>query len=378
MITHTVVVSSPVLVVSISFSPSPAMTGQVETFTATVTGGTAPYSYNWTFVPDAGSATGNPVTHTFAFKGTHMVGVTVTDSSIPPITQQVSQAVTVFPQPLTVSFTFSPANPALGGSVTFTPTVSGGTAPYTDSWNFGDGQGTSGTTVTHTYLTSGTFTVMVRATDGNSVFATTSQSITVTGSGLFVDFGPTTTIVGNTTFIASIAGGTSPFNCSWSFGDGTPSQTGCSPTHNYASTGTFTATLTVTDSQSISTSATHSIGVQGAPTITKVLYKHSIKSTAGTGSQTFTISVQNPSSLNPNATITISICNTANACSTITQSAILATSSTNTMTATFTGPIDKYTFKVSLSYSATTSIPGGGTTTVVGVGNSVLGKFTIS
>ena len=41
---------------------------------------------------------------------------------------------------ITVGFTPSPATPVVGQSVTFTSTVSGGTAPYTYDWDLnGDG-----------------------------------------------------------------------------------------------------------------------------------------------------------------------------------------------------------------------------------------------
>jgi len=48
-------------------------------FTAIVAGGVSPYTYAWTF-GDGGTATGNPVTHTYGSAGTFPITVIVTDS----------------------------------------------------------------------------------------------------------------------------------------------------------------------------------------------------------------------------------------------------------------------------------------------------------
>ncbi|MEO8140371.1 MAG: PKD domain-containing protein, partial [Gemmatimonadota bacterium] len=46
---------------------------------------------------------------------------------------------------------------------------------------------------------------------------------------------------------------------SWNFGDGSPAGTGVSPSHTYATTGTFQVTLTVTDGGALSNSVTHPV-----------------------------------------------------------------------------------------------------------------------
>src|SRR5205807_7731070 len=85
------------------------------------------------------------------------------------------------PPPPSTSFTFLPSTPFINSPVTFTATTTGGTAPYTISWNFGDGAVGSGATTTHTYTTAQSFTVTETATDSSSPtqIAASSQTLTV-------------------------------------------------------------------------------------------------------------------------------------------------------------------------------------------------------
>jgi PKD repeat protein len=59
-------------------------------------------------------------------------------------------------------------------------------------------------------------------------------------------------------FTGSATGGTAPYTYSWNFGDGATS-TAQNPSHTYASAGTYTATLTVTDSASPANTATSQV-----------------------------------------------------------------------------------------------------------------------
>jgi len=72
------------------------------------------------------------------------------------------------PPALTTSFTFSPSSPQAGQQVTFTATASGGTSPYTFSWNFGDSSTATGASVTHTYSSAGTFPVTLTVRDSGA------------------------------------------------------------------------------------------------------------------------------------------------------------------------------------------------------------------
>jgi PKD repeat protein len=59
----------------------------------------------------------------------------------------------------------------------------------------------------------------------------------------------------------SATGGTAPYSYSWNFGDGSATSTAQNPSHTYNSAGTYTATLTVTDSSAPAKTATSNVTI---------------------------------------------------------------------------------------------------------------------
>ena len=76
-------------------------------------------------------------------------------------------------------FTFVPPQPLVGETVTFTGSVAQGTPPVAYTWAFGDGTFGSGPVVTHPYAVSGTYTVVLTATNGCPSSDTASRVVTV-------------------------------------------------------------------------------------------------------------------------------------------------------------------------------------------------------
>src|SRR5439155_27836 len=66
--------------VAVTISSNPTVSSPL-TFTATVTGGTSPYTFSWDFGDGSLSGTGNPVTHTYDSSGAKTVTLGVTDAS---------------------------------------------------------------------------------------------------------------------------------------------------------------------------------------------------------------------------------------------------------------------------------------------------------
>lgn len=130
--------------------------GDSVIISATVTGGTPLYTYNWS------SGLGNGVSHTVAPQTTTTYYVVLTDAN--GCTSSDSTVITVGNNPI-VLFEFDTLyNACLPSCVSFTnqTTIASGTiALYT--WNFGDGNSSSQTNPVHCYSASGIYTTSLTA-----------------------------------------------------------------------------------------------------------------------------------------------------------------------------------------------------------------------
>lgn len=186
--------------------------------TATVTGGSAPYTYIW----GNGGQT-NSIANLIA--GNYSITVRDVNSCTVSTTVFVSQ-----PNAIVVTATTTPATCGnTNGSVT--ASVTGGTGPYTYTWSGG------GTTATINNKASGSYTVTV--TDSRSCTVAATFGISNVG-------GPTVTTSkkdvscnggNNGTATANVTGGTAPYVLSWSNGG-----TGTNIGNLIAGTYTVTAT----------------------------------------------------------------------------------------------------------------------------------------
>lgn len=143
-----------------------------------------------------------------------------------------------------------------------TGSSSGGGAITGYDWGFGDGASGTGGTTSHTYGTDGSYTVTLTVTDSTGATGSTSVEVTV---GTPSEEGPTAAISGSCTSFwiwwyceldgsGSTAGDAAITSWDWDFGDGSTGS-GQTTTHWYNS-GTYTITLTVTDANGLSDTAT--------------------------------------------------------------------------------------------------------------------------
>jgi PKD repeat protein len=152
------------------------------------------------------------------------------------------------------------------------------------SWAWGDGGTSTGATATHAYDAAGTYTVTLTVTDAGGLSGTTTRQVTVTAPP--VNAAPTAA------FTASVANLQASFDGSasadidgsiagyaWSFGDGA-TATGATTSHTYATAGSFTATLTVTDNQGATGTTTRTVVTTAPPAVAELAKDDFARTTA--------------------------------------------------------------------------------------------------
>ncbi len=251
--------------VGFTYAPSDPVAGENLTFTATASGGTAPYSLAWTF-GDGVTGAGNPTAHEYSVEGSYNVTLKLTDSNGKAVTASNTVYVAPVPPPLSVEFTFTPATPEGGQTVTFTATRTGGLGKVSYSWNFGESSPAGpGNPATHVYAnTGGIFDAVVTATDENGATAARSRTVVVAPrlQVMMADGTPNPTEVGiSVSLSATTSGGVGSPTFSWDFDDGSSPGSGNRVNHTYTVPRTHTVTVTVTDRNGVTASGTVSEAV---------------------------------------------------------------------------------------------------------------------
>ena len=243
--------------------PEATFTASCDDYTCTFNGSTSTdddriRSYSWNF-GDGTTGTGPTASHTYAAYGTNSVTLTVTDTD--DETDSATRSVLANRGP-TARFSVSCDDYTCSFNASGS-TDDDGVASY--AWNFGDGTTGTGQTASHTYAV-GTYTITLTATDTDGATGTVTRSITVTEP----NEPPTAR------FTYSCNGYACTFNASgstdddgiasyaWNFGDGT-TGTGQTASRTYAAHGTYSVTLTVTDTDDATDSATRSVLANRGP-----------------------------------------------------------------------------------------------------------------
>lgn len=223
-----------------SFNPRFACQSDQLVFTNNSTG-PAGTTYNWNF-GDGNSSTSTSPTYMYAAPGTYIVTLTATTSNA--CISSVKKSVFQFPDPVS-NFT-SVAN-CQDDEVLFTngSSISNGVIGYT--WNFGDNSGSEVQNPKHVYQNPGTYNVSLITTSFFGCDDTITKQVTVMATPK-AGFTANNVCKGGTTDFANastIAAGNT-FTSSWDFNDGNTSNS-LSPSHTFASTGTYAVKLTVSN-----------------------------------------------------------------------------------------------------------------------------------
>lgn len=151
---------------------------------------------------------------------------------------------TATPGVLVASFTASPASGPAPLSVTFTDTSTGG--PDSWYWDFGDNTTSIEQSPSHTFQTTGSYTVRLTVRNSNGESDTATRTIAVIGPPV-ANFSASQTsgIIPLHVWFTDASTG-APASWSWDFGDGTTS-TEQHPDHIYTAPGTYTVSLTVSN-----------------------------------------------------------------------------------------------------------------------------------
>ncbi|MBK9458403.1 MAG: PKD domain-containing protein [Sphingobacteriales bacterium] len=209
-----------------------------------VTGLNVGNHYQWTFGDGTSSDDFDP-NHTYTTSGTYTVCLLVWNNET-NCEDQVCHTVTIAltPTPCEAAFTFT----VDGGVVAFAnQSVTGLNAGNHYQWTLGDGTSSDGANPTHTYTTSGTYTVCLLVWNNETncedqVCHTVTIALTPTPCEAAFTF----TVDGGVVAFAnqSVTSLNAGNHYQWTFGDGTNSDD-FDPNHTYTTSGTYTVCLLV-------------------------------------------------------------------------------------------------------------------------------------
>ncbi|UCC58360.1 MAG: PKD domain-containing protein [Candidatus Bathyarchaeum sp.] len=250
---YTVIIPNYPPVADFSVSASTVFTGEMISFDASGSydpDGTI-VSYFWEF-GDGDTATGVSVDHLYVENGSYFVTLRVEDDdgavnektvsilvkNRPPVAIIVSTEIIYRGEP--IFFDASQSYDADGSIVSY-------------FWDFGDGDTASGVSVSHLYLDYGTYIVTLTVTDDDGATGTANVTKIVQNHDPIASFTESASTVNIGEVIDFDASGSydpdgTIVSYFWEFGDGT-TATGVTVSHAYADDGSYLVTLTVTDNE---------------------------------------------------------------------------------------------------------------------------------
>ncbi|WP_082092987.1 PKD domain-containing protein [Methanosarcina siciliae] len=235
--------SAPIPISDFSGTPTSGDSPLAVTFKDQSTN--SPTSWAWDFDNDGrvDSTEQNPV-HTYVSIGNYSVNLTVTNAG--GNDSEVKNEYIVV-KPLVADFTTATTSGRVPFTVKLMDASSG--SPTSWFWDFGDGTNATGQNVSHTYTSTGTYTVNLTVTNAGGANYTEKPGCITAMDTLapIADFNGTPTS-GNVWLTVNFTdqSANAPTSWLWDFGDGATS-TEQSPSHTYKTAGTYTVNLTATN-----------------------------------------------------------------------------------------------------------------------------------
>ncbi|AKB28648.1 cell surface protein [Methanosarcina siciliae T4/M] len=247
---------------------SNVLNGPVASFSASSTSGKAPFtvrftdestglpsSWKWTFGDGTNATTEQNPVHTYNESGLYSVTLTAANANgFNYLTKSSYIAVTSILDTPVASFSASSTSGSAPLNVSFTDESTG--LPTSWRWTFGDGtNATTEQNPVHTYNKSGLYSVTLTAANANGSNTLSKTGYIAVSNSLVAAFSafPTSGSAPLSVNFTDNSTG-SPAAWKWSFGDGN-SSTEQNPVHIYNRTGRYTVSLTVNNSESISSEA---------------------------------------------------------------------------------------------------------------------------
>jgi PKD repeat protein len=164
--------------VSVTASPNSGYSPLAVEFTSSVSGGTPPYVYNWSFGDSGSSVQQNP-SHTFYNAGDYTVTLTVTDAENNQDNEAVIVSVTEAPLPLEAWVSASLSSEYAPLTVDFTGGASGGIPPYTFNWTIDGVPFSNAQNPSYLFSEAGNYVINLTVNDSASSQASDTTTVVV-------------------------------------------------------------------------------------------------------------------------------------------------------------------------------------------------------